>query len=128
VVWEPGAWLLVWDLLDGDGDHRLDLHWHLGGEPTWLDKTSLRVECGQHMAGIALEGGNVSQHRGERDAELGWLSPHYGSLQPIPTIRVRHEGRLPHEFITRIRLKPGSEGNDQMEEALAWLRQQHGQL
>jgi hypothetical protein len=86
------------------------------------------VECGQCALGVALEGGDVSLHRGEHDPELGWLSPQYGSLQPIPTIRVRHEGRLPHEFITRIRLRPDSKGNDQMEEALAWLRQQHGQL
>lgn len=98
----PGSWL-IWDFLTGAGKHLLDLYWHLGVEPTQTG-AFFRLSDSAQTVSLSAEGGTVSLHRGEIDPILGWRAPVYGRKEPITTIRVRHEGTLPHIFLTRIGL------------------------
>ena len=91
-----GDALLVWDLLEGGGEHQFDLHWHLGLIPVALGDGRFGLEK-HHMR---LQGGEVSAHAGELTPPLGWVAPTYGKRRPTTTVRVRHRGRAPHEFVT----------------------------
>ncbi len=100
-----GGWL-VWDYLSGQGDHCLDLHWHLGMEPTERPE-------GIGFAGftppwcVTVSGGGTALLRGEVAPMIGWRSREYGRKEPCPTLRVRFEGALPHEFVTRLAPQEG---------------------
>lgn len=95
----PGSLLLVRDVLEGSGDHRLDLHWHLAGDPV-TDGTGVRLDGFPKPVTITFTGGDVSTHRGETDPVCGWASSRYGRKHPITTVRVTHRGPLPHVFQT----------------------------
>jgi hypothetical protein len=105
----PGNWM-IWDCLTGEGEHTLELHWHLGVEPE-------QSEGRFHLPGFAqpailsVKGGEVSLHRGETEPILGWRSRLYGVKEPISTIRTVYQGSLPHEFVTRLEIREaGSSG------------------
>ncbi|MCG3117426.1 MAG: heparinase II/III family protein [Candidatus Manganitrophus sp. SA1] len=117
----PGSWL-IWDFLAGAGKHLLDLYWHLGVEPSRTGDF-FRLSDSTQIVSLSAEGGALSLHRGETDPILGWRAPVYGSKEPITTIRVRHEGTLPHSFLTRIALGPVPTTDHAMTEALAALKE-----
>jgi len=93
VVLGPAAWL-IWDWMRGTGSHQLDLYWHLGVEPIREGKHFLFSGMGP-SSWITVEGGDTTLHRGEESPICGWRSR---------TLRTRFEGRLPHEFVTRIQI------------------------
>jgi hypothetical protein len=95
----PGGVLLVWDLLDGTGSHRVALHWHVacpvrGDGRRWslAADSVLEIEGGRAIGCLSA---------GEQ-AGGGWRSPAYGRRVPIHTIRVVHDEPLPCEFMSRI--------------------------
>ena len=115
----PGHWL-IWDRLDGQGRHTLDLHWHCGTEP--LTELGVIVFPGRPDAmAMAVGGGEVTWHRGERDPLCGWRSQVYGATEPITTIRAHYFGSLPHEFATQ--LWCGKRRPDEWEAELPLLRE-----
>jgi len=115
----PGQWL-IWDRLDGQGRHTLDLHWHCGLEP--LTGLGVIVFPGRPEAmAMAVGGGVVTLHRAELDPVCGWRSRIYGVMEPITTIRARYAGALPHEFATQ--LWTGTRRPDAWETELPLLRE-----
>ncbi|MBI3802950.1 MAG: alginate lyase family protein [Nitrospirae bacterium] len=121
VVYQPPRGWLIWDWLSGEGEHTLELHWHLGLTPE-KEGTSLFLSHPTERLSLSVEGGDLTLHRGETEPILGWQSPGYGIKEPITTARVRYRGSLPHEFITRIGIPSLSEKDPGISEALSLLR------
>jgi hypothetical protein len=115
LFFQPPGSGLIWDFLTGAGKHLLDLHWHLGVEPIRTGDF-FRLSDSAQTVSLSAEGGILSLHRGETDPILGWRAPAYGRKEPITTIRVRHDGILPHSFLTRITLGPAPAIDRAMEE------------
>ena len=101
VVCRPSGRWLIWDYLAGEGRHTLDLHWHCGIQP--VTDLGVMVFPGRPQAvAMAVEGGEVTFHRGESDPICGWRSKIYGAKEPVTTVRARHCGALPHVFVTEL--------------------------
>ncbi len=100
----PGFWL-VWDHLTGQGEHQLELNWHLGIQPSVTADRYL-LEAGQWLVSVAIVGGETKLHCGKTNPIIGWRSERYGQKKPITTIQTEYAGRLPHEFVTRIAIGP----------------------
>jgi hypothetical protein len=102
ISYEPSGSWIIWDWLTGSGTHHLALNWHLGCQ-------AVAVEGGYRLEGLdqplllTIEGGTSELFAGSVQPAAGWKSSRYGSKEPTPTIRVEHQGPLPHEFMTRIR-------------------------
>jgi Heparinase II/III-like protein/Heparinase II/III N-terminus len=99
--------LVVWDRLEGAGEHRLELNWHLGEDlpqAEQISPDSSKVEIRfEDDTRLLLEGGRVLRNRGELDPLRGWCSDTYGSKRPMTTVTLAFEGRLPHEFVSVLR-------------------------
>jgi hypothetical protein len=98
------GWWQVRDRVEGAGDHAATLHWHL--DPAW---TAAVVEPGlvrvRHRDGariwIRCAPAPIEVIRGGLDdAELGWVSPVYGRIEPSTTLRVRVAAGLPITIVT----------------------------
>ncbi|MHB8481559.1 MAG: alginate lyase family protein [Nitrospiria bacterium] len=116
----PGHWL-IWDFLTGEGAHTLDLHWHLGIQLLKRKGGRFFLELPREIS-LEVSGGEVSLFKGETDPILGWRSPVYGKKEPATTIQVRYQGKLPHEFITKIQFGPDSGEVDPDSAQLSFLR------
>jgi uncharacterized heparinase superfamily protein len=91
-----GDLLVVADLVEGDGLHRADVHWHI--DPRW------QVSAEQRRAVLAFPGervdlavthGVLQTFCGDRATGLGWTAPVYGREERATTIRVSHTGGAP---------------------------------
>ncbi|MCH8505861.1 MAG: heparinase II/III family protein [Ectothiorhodospiraceae bacterium] len=121
VAWSPEGWLLVQDVLSGDGMHELALHWHLGVVAEQQQNGALALRLPGGNATMTCTGGYLSLHRGETSPVLGWQSPAYAMRRPITTVRVYHHGELPHRMTTLL-LLPGIEvPGRRIEECLQWM-------
>jgi len=96
----PGQWL-IWDRLNGQGRHTLDLHWHCGVEPV-MEPGVIIFPGRPDAVTMTVGGGALTWHRAELDPVCGMRSRIYGAMEPVTTIRVRHVGPLPHEFATQL--------------------------
>ena len=96
----PGSWM-IWDWLTGSGTHHLELNWHVGCGVVPVDG-GYRLEGVERPLFMTIEGGASRLYTGSVQPVAGWRSSRYGSKEPITTIRVEHQGALPHEFMTRI--------------------------
>jgi hypothetical protein len=86
---------LVRDLVLGDGEHALDLFWHLN--PALSAKEDLFVDHdGRH--GLRIQG--AEGHNWRRDVEKGWWSPVYGKKEPASVLHFGTVAKLPAEFVT----------------------------
>jgi hypothetical protein len=102
VLYHPSALWLIYDQLVGDGEHFLELNWHLGVEPV-VSGDGYVVQCGAERLHFAVQGGAVSALRyGEERPISGWRSSHYGVKSPIYTLQTTYTGMLPHEFVTHV--------------------------
>lgn len=102
VAWERDRWLLIFDYLVGTGSHTLDLHWHLSPEIQCKGEEVVDLRSGDDLITMQCIGGDLSIQRGNTSPILGWHSPKYGVLEPTSTIRIHHDGRLPHVFRTSV--------------------------
>jgi len=96
----PGLWL-VFDHLNGEGVHTLDLHWHCGVSPV-QNGDGLLLPARDQGFSLIVQGGELSLHSGEESPVLGWRSRRYGFKEPITTLHARYHGKLPHRFVTQI--------------------------
>lgn len=103
LLYRPGSLWVIWDYLAGSGAHVFDLHWHLGvaAEEVWPGRYVLDPD---RPVTLRVIGGEVTRHRAESDPILGWRAPSYARRMPITTVRARHHGVAPHEFITLIQI------------------------
>lgn len=116
----PCSWL-IWDRLTGDGDHHLELNWHLAIAPR-IQAGLYVLSCGKTSVHLAVEGGTNALHCGEVEPPSGWWSHHYGVRQPISTLRTEYVGSLPHEFLTHITIGVGTTTGVTLLERLSKLR------
>ena len=106
VVYRSPGTLVVWDCLEGEGVHELELNWQCNGE---IEEFSSGGGPGTLImapldAQITIAGGRVSRQRGMLDPPRGWLAPQYGRLTPITTLTATATTFLPHEFVTVVEL------------------------
>ncbi|MCP4277718.1 MAG: hypothetical protein GY779_15330 [Gammaproteobacteria bacterium] len=99
----PDRMVIVSDLIEGEGRHKLDLYWHLAAEPM-VDDETLRFDGYAKDLQIRLQDNDFSLHKGELKPICGWRSRCYGIREPITTIKKQYDGDLPHEFVTIIEL------------------------
>jgi len=95
-----GLWLIA-DHVFGDGDHKVDIRWHL--DRAWrLTQMTNNVVSIEHWDGtvarIASTGTRTHIERGE----LSWRAPVYGQHLPALTATVSHSGRTPLSVVTVI--------------------------
>ncbi|MEX0729657.1 MAG: alginate lyase family protein [Aquisalimonadaceae bacterium] len=121
IAWLSGQWLLIHDMLIGDGRHRLELNWHLGKQPIWRAEGIFELQAAGETLEFHCAGGTISTHGGESDPLTGWRSPAYGVVEPITTVSLLHDGPLPHTYTTLIRLPGSSRLDDAIEDALTWM-------
>lgn len=90
---------LVRDVADGQGRHRLDLSWHLGGDMQVTGKNLFRVKnASQGLAIVPVEGkGGVRQSWVEEVREEAW-SPVYGQKAPMTVLNFSTTADMPAEF------------------------------
>jgi hypothetical protein len=89
--------ILVWDRLEGSGEHELELNWHLGVDPEAAGGGVAQLPGGYRLS---VRGGDCSLHRGQSEPPFGWASSVYGQKHPVSVLRCVYRGALPHEFVT----------------------------
>lgn len=122
VVYHPNGSIFVWDYLDGDGVHDLELNWHLGIEPIEKKEVADLSDLPLPFC-MKIQGGTIDFYRGEIQPICGWKSSVYGSKEPITTVQSRYVGALPHEFVTQIGFNGDLGGDISLEDDLSILRQ-----
>ena len=125
VVGHLPQWAVVWDFLEGEGEQRLDLHWH--GDRIGLASLGDARRDASSSASLQITGGAVEIFQGSEEPLLGWRSPVYGQLRPTTTIRARYCGALPHEFVSVIALAEAVPGTESLQDELDLLRQWVGE-
>lgn len=127
VAYRPGAGWLIWDYLVGRGSHRLDLHWHFGVEVI-ARPDGVRLPDLSPTVRLAVTGGTPAVLRGETAPISGWRSTAYGRKEPCATLRVRFEGALPHEFVTRLAPDGAISDSSGHKDLVLWFRKRVGEV
>lgn len=118
--------ILVADRLAGAGTHALSLRWHLA-EPPLLADGVFRA-ASPSAPTIRCSGGEAIVCDNDAADEPRWRSVLYGSKLPVHTILVRHDGTLPHEFLTVFSLSGASPCASAVESRVRDLRGVLGQV
>ena len=97
----PDLWLVA-DHLLGEGDHRVDIRWHLN--PAWrltsiADGTVSVEHRDSTPARVASTGSQTTPAEG---GEVGWYAAVYGQQVPALTITVSEHGHAPLSVVTAI--------------------------
>lgn len=121
VRWDPAGWLLVEDLLQGNGVHHLATHWHTTRPVERSADDTVTLSAPRGPVYMTLLGGTVTTLQAETAPAAGWYSPHYARRTPAHTIRLACRAQLPHRLTTVIRFGTASPGPDTMEETRQWL-------
>jgi Heparinase II/III-like protein/Heparinase II/III N-terminus len=100
IACRDGAWTIVWDHLDGDEDHTVDLHWHC--DDVEVDGDGYRLQAADPPVSFKIEGAPVQRFHASENPRLGWIAPIYGRYRGVTTLRSRYTGSLPHHFLTVI--------------------------
>ena len=121
IVWKSGTAMLVWDRLEGDGKHALELNWHLARLPERVgDEFELRGFA--NIVRIRVIGGAVNIQNGVEDPPQGWRSERYGHIVAAPVLSCTYHGTLPHEFMTLVTLETTEITQCDLEQELTTLR------
>jgi len=86
---------LVRDLVSGEGEHALDLFWHLS--PDLLTENDAFLDH-EERNGLRILAEESQEWR--REVRSGWWSPVYGKKQPAPVLHFGTVAKLPAEFVT----------------------------
>jgi hypothetical protein len=110
---------LVRDLVLGEGEHALDLFWHLNPELSHKEDLFMDHDGRSGLHILAPEG-----HGWRHEVQTGWWSPVYGKKEPAPVLHFGTVAKLPAEFVTLIApvsavsAKPGRLTKTMIENAL----------
>jgi len=100
--------VFILDRVEGNGEHDLELRWHLApgveASPESSDAVRLRMPGGHTHALITAGKGTWAFHLAE-----GWYSPVYGRRQPCSVLRFHTRARIPTEFVTQFLLVPDAQ-------------------
>jgi Heparinase II/III-like protein/Heparinase II/III N-terminus len=91
-----GNFWVVRDLAVGEGQHRLEISWHLGPEMQLQQGNIVGVRNGEDQLAILTVEGHGWSQEGHKD----WWSPCYGRKQPNMVLNFSTVARLPAEFVT----------------------------
>ncbi|MBP6058259.1 MAG: alginate lyase family protein [Nitrosomonas sp.] len=105
LIYDPKFGWIVWDRLDGTGEHTLEMHWHIDAQIEMIHQ-GLIINPASTRWSIRIVGGTPEIYHGNEDLPLGWISRKYGVREPINTLKVSAQARLPHEFLTIIKPQP----------------------
>jgi len=97
VFHRKGGFWLVRDLIEGAGQHRIAIRWHLapGLEQQKKDPRVFAAEGGARVGVVSAE----SSHWSARLCQEEW-SPAYGRKEAAPVLQVEYAGALPVETAT----------------------------
>ncbi len=102
-----GDLVIVADLVQGEGEHEIQVHWHL--DPRWtVEAGGRRVVLrapGERVA-FAVSGGSIEHVEGGSEPAVGWHAPVYGRIEPTSALRVRAAGPTPIWVVSVIGLNP----------------------
>ena len=93
-----GRFWLIRDVVEGTGEHRLDLYWHLA--PAMSRKGDNALLFGAANRGPELSVLTVAGHGWEEQVETGFYSSAYGRMQPAPVIHFQTTRQTPQEFVS----------------------------
>lgn len=102
-----GRWI-IWDRLDGTGEHILAMHWHVDAHAEMMDD-GIVIDCIDTQWLVHTKGGEPCLYRGNEHLPLGWISRKYGVKEPLNTLKVEIRTFLPHEFLTIISPQHGNQ-------------------
>ncbi len=88
--------ILVRDEVEGEGQHRLDLAWHLA--PDLHVDGEHQFRCKNSAQGLAIL--LVQDHGWAQEVHKGWWSPVYGEQSPATILSLGASVALPSEFVT----------------------------
>jgi hypothetical protein len=94
---------LVRDLVLGEGEHAVDINWHLS--PDLMEKGDAFLD---HKGQNGLQILGVEGHGWRREVRQGWWSPVYGKKEPAPVLHFGTVARLPVEFVTLLTPVPAA--------------------
>jgi len=94
VIYERGSRLIVYDEVEGEGEHVVEQLWHAGVAVQALGGNTYRLG---KQAGLTL--GEGSQ------MEAGWRSDAYGRRLPSTVMKVTRTGSLPIRLVAELRFK-----------------------
>lgn len=102
----PEARFVITDRFEGQGSHRIALHWQMRPEAKVEARgDALHIENGQAKATLSFQASAplaLDIVKGSKGPLLGWYSETYGRLAEAPTGRVALEGDLPITVTTTI--------------------------
>jgi len=125
VTVEASGIIRVVDWLEGEGEHDLELNWHVDANIERCDE-GYRANLPSGYWVIGIQGGEFRAARAEEKPIYGWKSTKYGHKQPINTITCNFRGSVPHGFATII--APTGQFNQSLFERIslsdmrAWIR------
>ena len=98
------------DWLRGTGEHSFEQLWHLPAD------CHVSIEAGQAQLTISHKQFIITPlgipkvetrvHKGEKRPMQGWVSPHYGQIEPAPAISFAGRSHLPVRLATALHLAP----------------------
>ena len=122
IAWVRDQWLVVSDMVFGQGVHELELNWHLARAPEWRDDENFGLQVPGGPLSVRCQGGTISTRSGERSPISGWRSPSFGVIEPATTVRCHYHGEVPHTFTTLIKLPGSLPPGNALEDALNWIK------
>jgi len=122
VLWKQSGFILIWDYLTGEGDHDIDLNWHVDAKTEATGNKGV-LEVPDKQLAIKISGGDLELKFGEVQPIAGWKSIQYGVKEPITTASCSYNGCLPHEFITVIHCIDSEFNSDANEDEIFQMRQ-----
>jgi hypothetical protein len=97
VTLNPGI-VVVRDLVEGEGEHRLDLAWRLASELQLEGEHLFRFKKSQQALAVLP----VQNHGWSEEIQMGPWSPVYGARSTTAVLKFHATSRLPADFVTLI--------------------------
>lgn len=121
VRWANGV-LLVWDWLEGEGAHALELNWHVAHAPENVDADGLEFAGYPQAVRLSVTGGAMTSTSGRDNPPHGWRSEQYGCKTASTVLSFAYRGPLPHAFVTVLLIGGTVLEPDQLQHELTLLR------
>lgn len=128
VVYEPGAFLIVWDFVQASRALDIAAHWHTAGQ---IEDTGnaerFNIRTDEDLIPVRVSPWKRSVHAGSADPLLGWHSSGYGRLSPCQTVRLTARTAPDAELVTAFGLAGNEVADTVMDDAVRPFRQRAAQ-